>query len=91
MATKQLQPLFDAPPASQAGGIQDFAWSPDGKKIVLAAGYDGKCHQPLLIGYEESTNFLYLVDVEGGQLTKVTNIPQSSGARLLWLGHNRQL
>ncbi|MBW4546616.1 MAG: PD40 domain-containing protein [Symplocastrum torsivum CPER-KK1] len=90
LATKQLKPLFDAPPAREAGGIQDFAWSPDGKKMVLAAGYDGKCHQPLLIGYEECTNFLYLVDVEGGQLTKVTNIPQSSATRLLWLGHKRQ-
>ena len=90
LATKQLKQLFKAPPASSSGGIQDFAWSPDGQKIVLVAGYDGECHQPWLIGYVECTNFLYLVDVEKGQLTQVTNIPQSSASRLLLLGHKRQ-
>ncbi len=91
LTTKKLRKLFPAPPNSPGGGIQDFAWSPDGQKIVFAAGYDGKCHRPWLpISPYECTNFLYLVDVNGGQLTKVTKIPQSTATRLLWLEQKRQ-
>jgi dipeptidyl aminopeptidase/acylaminoacyl peptidase len=91
LKTKKLRELFPTPPESPAGGIQDFAWSPDGQKIVFAAGYDGKCYPPLLpIGYPECTNYLYLVDVNGGQPTKVTKIPQGTATRLLWLEQKRQ-
>jgi Tol biopolymer transport system component len=91
LTTKKLLQLFPAPPNSPGGGIQDFAWSPDGKKIVFAAGYDGKCYRPLLlIGYPECTNFLYLVDVKGSKPTKVTKIPQGTATRLLWLEQKRQ-
>ena len=91
LTTKKLRKLFPAPPNSPGGGIQDFAWSPDGQKIVFAAGYDGKCHRPWLpISTYECTNFLYLVDVNGGQPTKVTKIPQSTATRLLWLEQKRQ-
>ncbi|WP_206753436.1 TolB family protein [Microcoleus sp. FACHB-831] len=91
LKTKKLRELFPTPPKSPAGGIQDFAWSPDGQKIVFAAGYDGKCYRPLLlIGYPECTNFLYLVDVNGSKPTKVTKIPQGTATRLLWLKQKRQ-
>jgi Tol biopolymer transport system component len=88
LKTKKLRELFPAPSKSPGGGIRDFAWSPDGQKIVFSAGYDGKSYQTLF--YHEVTNYLYLVDVNGGQPTKVTKIPQGSATRLLWLEQKRQ-
>jgi dipeptidyl aminopeptidase/acylaminoacyl peptidase len=92
VTTKKLRELFPAPPKTPGGGIQDFAWSPDSQKIVFAAGYDGKCRPSswLALGGYKCTNFLYLVDVNGGQPTKVTKIPQDSATRLLWLEQQRQ-
>jgi len=91
LTTNQLRELFPAPPKIPGSGIQDLAWSPDGQKIVFAAGYDGECHQSWLpISPYECTQFLYLVDVNGSQPTKVTKIPQSTATRLLWLEQKRQ-
>jgi len=52
-------------------GVGDFAWSPDGQRIAFASGRDGNCDR-FMREEEVCSESLYLIDVDGTNLTRLT-------------------
>lgn len=87
--TRQLRPLFPTPPPRFKDGIHypfdidDFVWSPDGQRIVLAGGWGSDARSEWGL-YALPRHFLYQVKVDDPKLTQLTTLPQQS-AHLVWV------
>jgi len=59
-------------------GVRDFDWSPSGRQLVFAAGFDAECVTGRLSGVEVCANYLYQIDSDGSNLTRLTQAGQST-------------
>lgn len=90
--TKAVRQLLE-PAKEPYRAIKAFDWSPDGKRLVLSAGFDttascGLSFFPIQPRRECSNNTaLYLINADGSNLTRLTKIETTHQAKdtLKWL------
>lgn len=69
-----------------AGGVSSFSWSPDSKQLVFASGHEGPCSSFSLDAETTSCGKrIYIVNVDGSGLKKITNRPQPHYCDFIWI------
>ena len=92
LQTKAVQQLME-PAKEQHRTVRAFDWSPDGKRLVLSAGFDAaaSCDMGLFAMHSpqncRSNTALYLINRDGSNLTRLTKIETTPDSKdtLKWL------
>ncbi|GAB4205790.1 MAG: hypothetical protein Fur006_62270 [Coleofasciculaceae cyanobacterium] len=92
LQTKAVQQLME-PAKEQHRAVRAFDWSPDGKRLVLSAGFDAaaSCDMGLFAMHSpqncRSNTALYLINRDGSNLTSLTKIETTPDSKdtLKWL------
>jgi Tol biopolymer transport system component len=92
LQTKAVQQLVE-PAKEQHQAVRAFDWSPDGKRLVLSAGFDAaaSCDMGLFAMHSpqncRSNTALYLINRDGSNLTRLTKIETTPDSKdtLKWL------
>lgn len=81
--------IFAPPPGeskSLAAGVRSFSWAPDGNQLVFASGHEGSCTTVSLDAISTTCDeYLYKVNVDGSNLTKLTSRPQLRYYDIVWI------
>jgi Tol biopolymer transport system component len=94
LQTKAVQQLLE-PAKEQHRAVRAFDWSPDGKRLVLSAGFDAAASCDLgLFAMQSAQNCrsntaLYLINRDGSNLTRLTKIETTPDSKdtLKWFSY----
>lgn len=85
----ELRTVFNPQPSESntfAGGVSSFSWSPDSKQLIFASGHEGPCSTFRLDAETTSCGKrVYIVNVDGSDLKKIINRPQSRYYDFVWI------
>lgn len=73
---------------SYAGGVRDFAWSPDSSSLVFASGHEGPCNTYSFLVLNTTTTCrtrIYRINVDGTDLVRLTRGHQGRYFDFVWI------